>query len=100
MENVLEIKNLRKDFKTFSLKDISFSLPKGYIMGFIGPNGAGKTTTLKLIMNLLTKDSGSIAAFGGRHYSLARREMLSQLSSPPACYRPGNKRFSPCTLVC
>lgn len=67
MENVLEIKNLRKDFKTFSLRDISFSLPRGYIMGFIGPNGAGKTTTLKLIMNLLREDSGSIEVFGLDH---------------------------------
>ncbi len=67
MENMLEIKNLRKDFKTFSLRDISFSLPRGYIMGFIGPNGAGKTTTLKLIMNLLREDSGSIEVFGLDH---------------------------------
>jgi ABC-2 type transport system ATP-binding protein len=72
MENVLEIEHLRKDFKTFSLKDISFSLPKGYIMGFIGPNGAGKTTTLKLIMNLLYKDSGSIKVFGLDHAACER----------------------------
>lgn len=64
MENILEIKNLRKNFKDFSLKDISFSLPKGFIMGFIGPNGAGKSTTIKLIMNLLKKDSGEIKVFG------------------------------------
>lgn len=64
MENILEIKNLRKDFKDFSLKNISFSLPKGFIMGFIGPNGAGKSTTIKLIMNLLKKDSGEIKVFG------------------------------------
>ncbi len=67
MENILEIKNLRKNFKGFSLKDISFSLPKGYIMGFIGPNGAGKSTTIKLIMNLLKKDAGEIKIFGKDH---------------------------------
>ena len=42
MENILEVINLRKNFNKFALKDISFTLPKGYIMGFIGPNGAGK----------------------------------------------------------
>lgn len=64
MENILEVKGLRKNFKSFALKDISFSLPKGYIMGFIGPNGAGKSTTIKLIMNLLKKDGGQIKVFG------------------------------------
>ena len=67
MENILEVKQLRKDFKTFTLKDISFTLPKGYIMGFIGPNGAGKSTTIKLIMNLLKKDGGQINVFGKDH---------------------------------
>ena len=67
MENILEIKNLRKTFKDFTLNDISFSLPKGYITGFIGPNGSGKTTTIKLIMNLLKKDGGEIKVFGLDH---------------------------------
>lgn len=64
MNNILEVKNLRKEYKEFALKDISFNLERGYIMGFIGPNGAGKSTTIKLIMNLIRKDSGSINIFG------------------------------------
>ncbi|MCD2348316.1 ABC transporter ATP-binding protein [Clostridium guangxiense] len=64
MENILEISNLSKGYKEFSLKDISFKLKRGYIMGFIGPNGAGKSTTIKLIMNLIKKDSGNIKIFG------------------------------------
>lgn len=64
MNNVLEIKDLRKDYGDFCLQDISFSLPEGYIMGLIGPNGAGKTTTIKLIMNLIKKNGGSIEIFG------------------------------------
>lgn len=63
MDYILEVENLRKDYKDFILKDISFKLPKGYIMGFIGPNGAGKTTTIKLIMNLIKKESGTIKVF-------------------------------------
>ena len=60
----LEIKNLTKNFKEFTLDNINLSLPKGYIMGYIGQNGAGKTTTIKLIMNHLKIDSGSISVFG------------------------------------
>jgi ABC-2 type transport system ATP-binding protein len=64
MAPVLEVKNLKKKFKDFTLKNINFTLEKGYIMGFIGPNGAGKSTTIKLIMNLLKKDDGEIKIFG------------------------------------
>lgn len=61
---MLKVKNLTKEFKNFKLKDVSFNLEPGYIMGFIGPNGSGKTTTIKLIMNLFKRDSGSIEIFG------------------------------------
>lgn len=61
---MLKVKNLTKEFKNFRLKDVSFNLEPGYIMGFIGPNGSGKTTTIKLIMNIFKRDSGSIEIFG------------------------------------
>ena len=66
---MLDIKNVTKQFDQdgFKLDDISFNIEPGYIMGFIGPNGAGKTTTIKLIMNLLKKDSGEINIFGKDH---------------------------------
>jgi len=67
MDYILEVKNLRKKFKNFTLDSISFNLEPGYIMGFIGPNGAGKSTTIKLIMNLLKKDGGEIRIFGKDH---------------------------------
>ena len=57
MENALEIKSLNKRYKDFSLKNVSFSLPKGYIMGFVGQNGAGKTTTIRSILNMARIDS-------------------------------------------
>ncbi|MFP4697667.1 MAG: ABC transporter ATP-binding protein [Eubacteriales bacterium] len=72
MSNVLELNNVNKSFKDFGLKDISFELKKGYIMGFIGPNGSGKTTTIKLIMHLLNKDSGDIKVFGKDHLQYER----------------------------
>ncbi|MGU8414263.1 ABC transporter ATP-binding protein [Clostridium perfringens] len=64
MENVLEIKNISKEYKGFSLKNVSFNIPKGFVMGLIGPNGAGKTTTIKAIMNLINLESGEIYIFG------------------------------------
>lgn len=63
MNNILEVNNLSKGFKEFKLDGVSFSLPRGYIMGFIGPNGAGKTTTIKLILNMLRRNAGEIKVF-------------------------------------
>ena len=63
MEEILKLENVNKKYPSFSLKDVSFSIKPGEIMGFIGRNGAGKTTTLKCIMNLLHYESGSIQAF-------------------------------------
>ena len=64
MTNCLEVKNLSKSFDRFQLHDISFTLPKGYIMGLIGPNGSGKTTTIKLILNMLKRSGGEIKILG------------------------------------
>ncbi|MGV8983186.1 ABC transporter ATP-binding protein [Clostridium sp.] len=64
MDNILEIKNLQKSYKDFTLNNLSFNVERGSVMGFIGPNGSGKSTTIKLIMNLIKKDSGDINVFG------------------------------------
>lgn len=64
MENILEIKDLCKKYEGFELKNVSFALPKGYIMGFVGQNGSGKTTTIRSILNMTKTDSGSISVFG------------------------------------
>ena len=58
--NAIEIKDLKKSFGDFKIDISKFNVKEGYITGFIGPNGAGKTTTIKLIMNMLFKDEGSI----------------------------------------
>lgn len=67
MSNAIEVRNLKKTFQEFSINNVTFTLPKGYIMGFIGPNGAGKTTTIKLILNMLHKESGGVNVFGLDH---------------------------------
>ncbi|MEA4970848.1 MAG: ABC transporter ATP-binding protein [Candidatus Pelethousia sp.] len=61
--NALELKNVCKAYKGFSLKDVSFGLPEGYIMGFIGENGAGKSTTIKAILGLVHSE-GEICVLG------------------------------------
>ena len=62
--NALEIKNLTKTFTGFKLDNLSLTLPSGCIMGLIGENGAGKSTTIKLILDILHKDSGTITILG------------------------------------
>lgn len=62
---ILEIKNLNKSFgKKKILKNVSFNVNEGDILGFIGPNGAGKTTTIKMILGLQSIDSGSVIING------------------------------------
>lgn len=64
MNNAIEVRNLRKEYQDFILKDISFSLPTGYIMGFVGQNGAGKTTTIRLMLNMADREGGEIKLLG------------------------------------
>ena len=64
MNNAIEVKNLRRNYEDFSLNDISFSLPTGYIMGFVGQNGAGKTTTIRLMLNMTGRAGGEISLLG------------------------------------
>ena len=58
--NALEINDLNKNYPGFSLNHLNLTLPSGCILGLIGENGAGKTTTIKLILDIIKKDSGSI----------------------------------------
>ena len=62
--NALEIKNLTKRYKNFTLDGVDLEVPQGTVVGFIGENGAGKTTTLKAVLGLIKPDSGEIKIFG------------------------------------
>lgn len=64
MENVVELKNVTKTFKDFSVKNINLQVKQGFVTGFIGANGAGKSTTIKMMMNLLKPDAGEVRLFG------------------------------------
>lgn len=63
MYNNIELQNISKKYQGFELKNISFNVPQGCIVGLIGENGAGKTTTIKAILNI-TKSDGTIKIFG------------------------------------
>lgn len=67
--NAIEINNLTKSYGDFTLENISFSLPMGSIMGLIGENGAGKSTTIKLIMNSISADHGTVSVLNTSNQS-------------------------------
>ncbi len=73
--NALEIKNLCKAYPGFSLDNLNLTLPSGCILGLIGENGAGKSTTIKLILDLIRSDSGSITILGQEHTRLNREDI-------------------------
>ena len=66
MKNALEIRGLCKKYEGFALKNISFTVPRGMVMGLIGENGAGKTTAIKAVLDLVRPDSGEIIVLGER----------------------------------
>ncbi len=62
--NAIEIKDLTKSYKDYTLDHLNLTLPEGCIMGLVGQNGAGKSTTIKLILDMIKRDSGSITLLG------------------------------------
>lgn len=64
MEAILQVENLTKQYADFKLDHVSFSVPKGTIMGLIGENGAGKSTTINAILDLIHKDEGTVTFWG------------------------------------
>ena len=82
MNNILEVKGIRKNYGSFTLNDVTFDLPCGYIMGFIGPNGAGKTTTIKLILDVIKGDSGSVKLFGREGHAVQNENIGVVMDTP------------------
>lgn len=62
--NAIELHQAQKRYSDFTLGPITFSLPAGCILGLVGENGAGKTTTIKLLLNLIRRDGGSVPSAG------------------------------------
>lgn len=71
----IEIKNLSKAYKGFKIDNLNLTFPGGFILGLIGENGAGKSTTIKLILDMVHKDSGSISILGQDHKSVSKEDI-------------------------
>lgn len=73
--NKIEIKNLKKDFQNFALKNVNFSIPEGYVTGFIGRNGMGKTTTIKSILSLIQYQGDILSIHGDEETKLDNQKI-------------------------
>ena len=84
----LEFTRISKSYEGFALKDVSFSVPPGYIAGLVGPNGAGKTTLVRLALGLAAADEGTVRVFGenARLASQAVRGRIGFVHDSPAFY--------------
>ncbi len=78
MEYAIELDGVSKQYGNFKLDKVSFTVPKGCIMGFVGENGAGKTTTIKSILNLIHINEGNIKVFG-LDYKAEERKIKEQI---------------------
>ena len=100
MDKIIQVKNIRKDYNVVkkgeglkgalkglikrestvipAVKDISFDIGRGEIVGFIGPNGAGKSTTIKMMSGILTPTSGEIL-IGGKDIQKYRKEVVKHI---------------------
>lgn len=89
--NAIDIKNLSKHYKGFSLENLNLTLPSGCIMGLVGENGAGKSTTIRLILGMTGADSGEITVFGQQMSPELRERIGVVLDEPgfPSCMTAG-----------
>ncbi len=86
-EYVLVLEDLVKDFdKKRAVDHISLKLKKGEILGLLGPNGAGKTTSMRMIMDIIAPDSGTIEIFG-KQFSEKAKNRLGYLPEERGLYR-------------
>ena len=88
MENLLEFDSVAKIYEAFALRDVSFCVPPGYIVGLVGPNGAGKTTLMRLAMGLTAPEGGVVRVFGRdpRQAEAAVRARIGFVHDTPAFY--------------
>lgn len=75
MKNIIEIKILNKTYPSFKLDNINLIIPKGSIVGLVGQNGAGKTTLIKLLLEIIHKDSGEIRIFNNDKISEVKKDI-------------------------
>jgi ABC-2 type transport system ATP-binding protein len=84
---VISVSHIRKSYGEFqAVKDLDFEVRGGEVFAMLGPNGAGKSTTLRMILDILRPDSGTIAVFGGP-IDAARKDRIGYLPEERGLYR-------------
>jgi ABC-2 type transport system ATP-binding protein len=88
VDPILELRGVGKRYPGFALRDVSFSLPRGYVCGLIGPNGAGKTTIVKMILGLVRPESGELRVCGSDPAAAERavKDRVGFVHEVPAYY--------------
>jgi ABC-2 type transport system ATP-binding protein len=87
-ELAIDIRNVVKRYaEHVAVRDLSLQVPRGSVYGLLGPNGAGKTTTIRMILNIIVPDSGSISLFGEPHLSNGVTDRIGYLPEERGLYK-------------
>ena len=84
----IDIRNVAKHYAAHvAVRDLSLQVPRGSVYGLLGPNGAGKTTTIRMILNIIVPDSGSIQLFGQSHLTSGVTDRIGYLPEERGLYK-------------
>jgi ABC-2 type transport system ATP-binding protein len=84
----IDIRNVVKRYSEHvAVRDLSLQVPRGAVYGLLGPNGAGKTTTIRMILNIIVPDSGTISLFGQPHLDDGVTDRIGYLPEERGLYK-------------
>src|SRR4051812_26654161 len=84
----IDIRNVAKRYaEHVAVRDLSLQVPRGAVYGLLGPNGAGKTTTIRMILNIIVPDSGTIELFGQPHLANGATDRIGYLPEERGLYK-------------
>src|SRR5438309_5618137 len=84
----IDIRNVVKRYaEHVAVRDLLLQVPRGTVYGLLGPNGAGKTTTIRMILNIIVPDSGTITLFGQPHLSGGVSDRIGYLPEERGLYK-------------
>ena len=84
----IDIRNVAKRYaEHVAVRDLSLQVPRGAVYGLLGPNGAGKTTTIRMILNIIVPDSGTIELFGQPHLTNGATDRIGYLPEERGLYK-------------
>jgi len=87
-EAAIEIRNVAKRYDAHvAVRDLSLTIPRGSVYGLLGPNGAGKTTTIRMILDIIEPDSGTITVLGSAHRDRSIQDRVGYLPEERGLYR-------------